>query len=261
LFEDEHLLALDKPAGLLTSADREAPERPNLMALLHAGIAEAKPWAKERGLSYLMNSHRVDGEASGVLLLAKTKPTLIQLANMFSSERAARKYEALVKGEPAADHFESDVKLGSQPGNAAIVRVDPREGKQARTIFKVRERFDGWTLLECRPVAERTHQIRVHLRALGLPIVADGLYGGKPLWLSRLKPNYRLKPEKIERPLVSRLALHAEELSLAHPVTGATVTITAPLPKDLMVGLKYLRRYGIKGRRMGTETEEGEPED
>src|SRR5262245_6445456 len=76
LYEDEHLLALDKPSGLLTSPDRYDPERPNLMKLLHAAIAESKPWAKERSLTYLMNAHRLDFETSGIILLAKSKPVL-----------------------------------------------------------------------------------------------------------------------------------------------------------------------------------------
>src|SRR5690554_7511250 len=87
LFKDEHLLAIDKPSGLLTSPDRYDPERPNLMKLLHAAIASGKPWARERGLSYLMNAHRLDFETSGVILLAKNKPVLVELANLFGSEK------------------------------------------------------------------------------------------------------------------------------------------------------------------------------
>ena len=106
------------------------------------------------------------------------------------------------------------------------------------------ETFAGWTLLQCEPLTSRPHQIRVHLRHAGLPLAGDVLYGGKPLWLSRLKHDYRLKPGHVERPLLSRAALHAETLSLVHPVTGATVTITAPWPKDLKVAVKYLRLFG-----------------
>jgi 23S rRNA pseudouridine955/2504/2580 synthase len=80
-----------------------------------------------------------------------------------------------------------------------------------------------------------------------VPIVGDELYGGKPLWLSRLKPNYRLKPGKEERPLLSRVALHAEQLELKHPVTGESVSITAPWPKDFNVVVKYLRQFAGSG--------------
>src|SRR6185369_2917649 len=88
-----------------------------------------------------------------------------------------------------------------------------------------------------------THQIRVHAAYAHTKLVGDTLYGGKSLWLSRLKQDYRLKPGREERPLLSRVALHAEELSLPHPVTGQTVTITAPWPKDLKVAVKYLRQF------------------
>jgi len=124
------------------------------------------------------------------------------------------------------------------------VCVDPKNGKKSKTQFEVLEIFSGWMLLRCLPLIERAHQIRVHLRHAGFPIVGDGLYGGKPLWLSRIKPNYRLKPGKEERPLLSRVALHAESLELTHPVTTEPLTITADLPKDFKVALKYLRQFG-----------------
>jgi RluA family pseudouridine synthase len=245
LFEDEHLLALDKPAGLPVSPDRYDPQRPDLMTLLHRAIAGGKPWARERGLDYLMNAHRLDFETSGVILLAKNKPALIALANLFGSEKPVKKYTALVNGEPPENQFAVDAKLAPHPVKIGLMHVDSKNGKKSKTRFEVLETFSrcGYTLLKCEPLIERTHQIRVHLRYAGFPIVGDGLYGGKPLWLSRLKPNYRLKPGHEERPLFSRVALHAEELSLPHPVTGATVTISAPWPKDLKVAVKYLRRF------------------
>lgn len=244
LFEDANLMALDKSAGLLTSPDRYDPNRPNLMKLLHAGITAAKPWAAERGLNYLMNAHRLDFETSGVILLAKDKPTLVSLANLFGSEKPAKRYVALVHGRPADDRFSMDAKLSPHPVKIGLMRVDPKRGKRARTEFAVLERFRGYALVSCEPLTGRTHQIRVHLRHAGFPIVGDTLYGGKPLLLSRLKPVYRLKESKTERPLMNRVALHAEQLSLAHPASGETLSISAPWPKDITVAVKYLRRYG-----------------
>jgi len=254
LFEDDHLLALDKPAGLLTSPDRYDPQRPNLMKLLHAAIAGGKPWARERRLTYLMNAHRLDFETSGVLLLAKDKPTLVALANLFGSEKPLKKYIALAHGSPKADRFEIDAKLAPHPLKIGLMRVDAKNGKKSKTRFEVLERFSSYTLLRCEPLTGRTHQIRAHLRHAGLPIVGDQLYGGKKLWLSRLKLDYRLKPGREERPLLSRVALHAEALTLPHPVTGETMTITAPRPKDLKVALKYLRQFAI-GRFENQRTE------
>lgn len=243
LFEDAHLLALDKPAGLLTSPDRHDPGRPNLTTLLHAGIAAGKPWAQQRGLSYLMNAHRLDGETSGVLLFAKTKPVLVALANYFGVEQHGRKFLALVHGTPPEDRFEIEVKLAPHPARPELMRVDPKNGKRSRTLFEVLEKFSRNALLRCEPLTLRPHQIRVHLGHAGLRLAGDELYGGKPLWLSRLKPDFRLKDGRTERPLISRAALHAEQLTLPHPVTGEVLTIPAPWPKDLTVAVKYLRRY------------------
>jgi RluA family pseudouridine synthase len=243
LFEDGHLLALDKPAGLPTSPDRCNPDRPNLMKLLHTAIAGGKPWARERGLNYLMNAHRPGFETSGVILLAKTRPVLVALADLFSSEKLVKKYLALVQGVPDNDRFEIDAKLAPHPVKAGLMRIDLKNGKKSKTRFAVQEKFSGYTLLKCEPLTGHTHQIRIHLQHAGSPVVGDTLYGGKPLLLSRLKPDYRLKPGREERPLVSRVALHAEELSLPHPVTGEVLTITAPWPKDLRVAVKYLRLF------------------
>lgn len=243
VFEDEHLLVLDKPSGLLTSPDRYDPERPNLMKLLHAGIAESKAWARERGLNYLSNAHRLDFDTSGIILLAKTKPVLVQLADLFGAEKPVKKYLALVQGCPIEEEFEIDAKLSPHPVRPDLMRVDSQHGKKALTRFRVLEKFAHHTLVQCQPMTGRTDQIRIHLRHAGVPIVGDELYGGKPLWLSRLKPNYRLKPGREERPLLARVALHAEQLELNHPVTGQALAITAPWPKDLTVAVKYLRQF------------------
>ncbi len=247
LFEDEHLLALDKPAGLLTSPDRYEAERPSLMKLLHAGIAAAKPWARERHLTYLANAHRLDFETSGVMLLAKNKPALVALADRFGSEKPCKKYLVLVRGTPAEDGFAVDAPLAPHPLKAGLMHVDRKNGKKSKTEFAVLERFSDWTLLRCAPLTERPHQIRVHLHHAGFPVVGDGLYGGKPLWLSRLKRDFRLKPGREERPLISRAALHLEELALPHPITGEQLTLTAPWPKDLKVAVKYLLQFSTGG--------------
>lgn len=251
LWEDEHLLALAKPPGLLTSPDRTDPQRPSLMQLLHAGIKQGKPWAQARGLNYLANSHRLDFEASGVLLLAKSKPVLVALANLFGADKPLRIHVALAQGSPTSDQFEIDARLAPHPVIPGLVRVDSRHGKRSRTQFEVVERFRDCTLLRCRPITGRTHQVRVHLRHAGHPVVGDGLYGGHPLLLSRLKPGYRLKPRRTERPLIAQAALHAERLELVHPVTGAPLAVTAPWPKDLSVAVKYLRHYAAVNSSLG----------
>jgi RluA family pseudouridine synthase len=243
LFEDDHLLALDKPSGLLTSPDRYDRERPNLMKLLHAGIAEGKPWAREHNRDYLANSHRLDFETSGIILLAKSKPALVKLADQFGSNKPLKRYVALINGAPVEDEFTVDKRISPHLAKPGLMRVDPRHGKKSLTRFSVLEKFRNHTLLRCEPLTGRTHQIRIHLRSVRLPIVGDKLYHGAPLKLSRLKRRYTIKTGEVEKPLIDRVALHAEELSLPHPVTGEMVTIKAPWPKDLAVAVKYLRRY------------------
>jgi RluA family pseudouridine synthase len=243
LHEDEQILALNKPSGLRVSPDRFDPAKPNLMKLLHRDIERGSGWARERGLTYLMNAHRMDFEISGVILLAKTKPALVCLVSQFGSEKPARIFAGLVRGAAEEPSFATDAPLAPHPMRAGFVRVDPKDGKRSRTEFSVRESFSGYLLLECRPLTARAHQIRVHLRHLRLPVVGDEIYGGPPLWLSTLKTTYRLKPGQTEKPLISRPALHAEQLSFRHPGTDQAIKIEAPWPKDMVVAVKYLRRY------------------
>jgi len=242
LYEDDQLLVIDKPARLLTSPDRYDPARPNLMRLLHAGIAEGKPWAAARKLNYVANAHRLDFETTGVLLLAKERTALVTLANQFGSEIPRKTYVALTQGCPKEEHFTVNRPLAPDRFQPGLMRVS-RSGKKSVTEFSVRERYRGAALIEARPSTGRTHQIRVHLAEAGFPVMADRLYGGNQLLLSSLKRGYQRSREEFERPLISTLALHAWQLELPHPATGKLIRFEAPWPKDLQVALKYLRRY------------------
>jgi len=210
---------------------------------MHAAIAAGKPWAKAPGRSWLKNATRPDDEASGVLILAKTKAVLATLQDWFGAERPGRNYLVLVKGCPIEDQFEIDAAIGPHPERPRFMRLDSRQGKRSKTLVSMVERFSSWSLLRCEALTDRPHQIRLHLRHAALPVVGDNLYGGRPLLLSRLKSDYRLRPEREERPLIALPALHSESVTFPHPVTGQSLTITAPWPKDLTVGVKYLRRY------------------
>lgn len=130
LHEDEHLLALAKPAGLLTTPDADEPSRTNLMALLHAGIAQGAAWARERKLTFLVNAHRLDFDTTGVLLLVKDKPTQTALANQFGSNKPLKTYLALSTGMPAEPEFVVDAKLGPQTRQLGLMRIDVQGGRR-----------------------------------------------------------------------------------------------------------------------------------
>jgi len=243
LFEDPTLLAIDKPASLLSTPDATQPDRPNLMRLLYDAIKRGTPWAAERALTYLGNPHRLDSEMTGVFLLAKNKAAMVALNNQFGADLPTRIFLAIVPGSPAEDAFEVTAPMLPHPRVPGLMCVEGRAGRKAVTRFAVRERFDGYTLLACQPLTNRLHQVRVHLRHYGMTLAGDQAYGGRPLLLSDLKPDYRLKPDKVERPLLGSPSLHAEELGFKHPETGIEVVVRSPWPHELTVAVKYLRRY------------------
>lgn len=250
LYEDDAMIAFDKPSGLLIAPDRWDKLRENLMALVHARFGHG-----------VANVHRLDADTSGLLLCAKSKPALDFLSGQFQSKTVRKTYLALVVVLPSDEamkvvkpvrdesgmlpgEFTLELALGQderQPGRMRVFKG--RGGKPSVTDFRVLERFGKFALVECRPQTGRTHQIRVHLAAAGAPILNDPFYGNPEiqLLLSGLKRRYKGREE--EKPLINRLALHASELALTHPVSREPVTMHAPLPRDFEVALKYLRKF------------------
>ena len=260
LYEDDALMAVDKPGGLMVAPDTFDPGTPNLMSGVRRALDTGAAWVQERGLTMLSNVHRLDADTSGVLLLAKTHEALSALSGQFNDRTVGKSYVALVEGEPAEDAFEVELKIGPHPSRPWVQIEQRHGGKQTLTKFRVLERFRlrpmrgqreslpflSCSLIGCEPETGRTHQIRVHLRHAGHPILCDKVYGEgerSALFLSQLKPGYKSHEAAAEHPLLGRLALHAERLTVAHPVTGARVEFIAPLPKDFTVALKYLRKF------------------
>ena len=243
LYEDADLLAVNKPAGLLVAPDRWDKRKENLMGLLHDAVACRRPWVVEAGLTYLANVHRLDRFTSGVLLLAKNRPALVHLARQFLARTPRKTYVALIEGTLPETPLTVALPIGPHTALPGRARVDRAQGKPARTVFTLRERFRRCSLIQAEPASGRLHQIRVHLKAVGCPLMADADYGpGAPLLLSRLKPDYKMKREG-ELPLMARPALHAEKLEIEQPTSGARISIEAPWPKDFVVALKYLRKF------------------
>jgi RluA family pseudouridine synthase len=228
--EDEHLLVLDKPANLLVLPDRYNNRLPNLYTILN----------DELGKIFVV--HRIDKETSGIIVFAKTAEAHAALNAQFEGRKVEKIYRAIVVGEPASKEGSIDLPLAQSSTDFGIVRADHQKGKDALTLYTVVEQFRGYALLEVRPKTGRMHQIRVHLRSIGLPILADRTYGGgEGFYLSQVKSGYRAEGE--EKPLLDRTALHASVISFAHPASDEPVTFSAPLPKDMSSVLKYLRKF------------------
>ena len=231
VFEDDALIAFDKPSGLPVSPDPRARASVCLMALV-----------QEKFGTGLANVHRVDAEASGLVLCTKTKQALDFVSGQFQSKTVENYYEALVVGSPESDTFSVDLVLKEDEAAPERMCVVKKHGKAAQTDFKVLARYGRFTHLECRPLTARKHQIRVHLSASGTPVLNDPTYGDETrLLLSEFKRGYKGRED--ERPLITRLALQASRLTFIHPVSREKMTLTAPLAKDLAVALKYLGKF------------------
>jgi len=231
IFEDDWLIAFDKPSGLLVSPDPRARGQVCLLGLIQ----------EKRGAG-VANVHRVDAEASGLVLCTKTKQALDFVSGQFQSKTVENIYEVIVVGSPVADTYEVDFVLKEDEAAPDRMCVVKKHGKAALTECQVRARYGRFTHLECRLVTARKHQVRIHLSASGTPVLNDPVYGDETrLLLSEFKRGY--KGREAEKPLIGRLALHASRVTFIHPESRERMTIAAPLQKDLAVALKYLGKY------------------
>ncbi|MFM8364855.1 MAG: RluA family pseudouridine synthase [Verrucomicrobiota bacterium] len=207
LFEDDHLLVLDKPAGLVVHPGAGNREGTLANGLLHhcAGI-EIVGGTERPGIV-----HRLDKETSGCLVVAKTESAHRQLAAQFASRDVEKTYLALVDGKPRMPHGTIDAAIGRHPVHRQKMAVVER-GRDALTHYRVLESRDGKALVQCQPKTGRTHQIRVHLKHLGHPVAGDPVYG--------------------RRGNFTRHMLHAWKLTFTHPATGKRISFAAPLSTD-----------------------------
>jgi 23S rRNA pseudouridine1911/1915/1917 synthase len=246
LHEDNDLLVIDKPAGLLVIPDRWDASKPTVVKLARAYLQTRADAAGHipAELPRIWVVHRLDRDTSGVLILAKSDRAHTALSRQFEHGQVRKAYLALVSGQGIWAEGSIRLPIGPHPQRPGMMAIQRRHGKSALTRYAVLERFRGYTLLDVRPQTGRSHQIRIHLRAIGHPLAIDPLYGfDEPLLLSALKPSYRPKVGAAEQPLMARLTLHAHALELTHPTHGGTCEWVAPLPKDFAAVLRNLRRY------------------
>lgn len=226
IHEDDRIIVVDKPAGLLSVPDRYDRKIPNVFDLL----------TQMKGKVY--GVHRLDRDTSGLLLFGKDLDTYSILSTLLEKHKIDKHYAALAMGQPHDDHGVIDLPIMKHERKHLM--IISASGKSAETHYKIVERLGPFSLLDLRLVTGRTHQIRIHLSALGHPLLVDPLYGSKDsFFLSSVKKNYRGERDE-ERPILTRTPLHAHKLKFT--LEGEAYDLESPLPKDMRATLSQLRK-------------------
>ena len=227
-YEDEHLLVIDKPAGVVVHPARG--HRAGTLVQALAGRVAGGDDPRRPGIV-----HRLDRDTSGLLVVARTEAAHAALKELLRRREVTREYLALVEGRPGARRGKIEAPIGRDRRVRTRISPDTDEPREAVTHFEVEEAYEGFTLLRVRLETGRTHQIRAHLLAIGHPVAGDREYG-------------RAGALGLERQF-----LHAERLAFRHPSTGAAIDVSSPLPDDLREALE------LAGRSTGGRGREGRP--
>jgi RluA family pseudouridine synthase len=223
LFEDGDFILVNKPPFISTLEDRQG--KPNLLALAREYVATAQV------------CHRLDKDTSGVLAIAKNPEAYRHLNMQFENRQVGKVYHAVVDG---IHNFKEElVDAPILKLDDGVVKISKSEGKAAQTWFTALRSYRYHSLVECRPITGRMHQIRIHLATQRASITGDDTYGGKPFLLSQVKRGYKLKKGTEEEPFMKRMALHAFSLEFTD-LSGKRQTIEAPYPKDIQALIRQL---------------------
>jgi 23S rRNA pseudouridine1911/1915/1917 synthase len=230
IFENEQFVALNKPAGLLSIPDREGKD-----------ISLKKILQNKYGEIYTV--HRLDRDTSGIIVYAKNEEAHKFLSQAFEERSVEKYYLGLVNGLITEKKKTLDAPIMEHPGKKGVMIVHKR-GKPSVTDYEVLEEIGPYSLVQFQIHTGRTHQIRVHMANIGHPIVCDALYGDpSPVLISSFKRNYKLsKNELEEKPILNRLALHAERLKFID-ASGTVHELEAPLPKDMRALIQQLKKW------------------
>lgn len=235
VFSDDSIVVLNKRSGILIAADRYNEDATRLDLLAQ----------EEFGKLYAV--HRIDKDTSGLILYARTLEAQRNLSMQFEKREVSKTYHALVYGHPLWETLDVNLPLLPDGDSRHRTVANKKAGKPSFTSFRLIGNCGPYSWIEAKPKTGRTHQIRVHLAENGLSIVCDPLYSSsqKPVRLSEIKKKWN-GDEYEERPLLSRLALHAYKIELAHPKTGEKINFTAPYPKDMDATRKQLAKiFGV----------------
>jgi 23S rRNA pseudouridine955/2504/2580 synthase/23S rRNA pseudouridine1911/1915/1917 synthase len=233
--ENEDFIAINKPAGMLSIPDRIQSQL-SLKDKLQLKYGE------------IFTVHRLDKETSGVIVFAKNEATHKYLSQQFEQRETVKYYAGIVMGSPAVKKGVIELPIIEHPVKKGVMTT-AHKGKPSVTEYEVMEDFGIYSFMQFKILTGRTHQIRVHMKSLGHPIICDELYGdGKPVLLSSIKKKYNLsRQEEEERPIMNRLALHSLTLILKD-AAGNKHVLEAALPKDMRALLQQLRkRKGTPG--------------
>ncbi len=225
LWNDNDLLIIDKPAGMLSLPDGYDPSLPHVKSVL----------SPAHGVLWIV--HRLDRDTSGVMVLARNAEAHQELNSQFQTRMVKKVYQALVVGCPEWDQKIVQLPLKTNAGRRHRTVIDLDHGKQAETQFNVLERFNDYSLIEAIPGTGRRHQIRAHLSNEGYPIACDSLYR---LRQTEVAFNFR-GDINLVNPVIGRTALHASSIEFSHPGDGQRYLIEAPLASDMQLALKLLR--------------------
>jgi len=247
LYEDAHVLVLNKPAGCTVVRRRNAGAcafQDGILAYLRR--SEAARTAAMREHYRPRAVHRLDRDTTGAIIEAKSRAGELHLARQFQERTIGKEYLAVIHGELARDRDEVDAPIRPVRGDLARMEIGAKGGgKPSVTEYEVMERFRGFALIRAWPRTGRRHQIRIHLAHIGHPIAGDEIYGGgSAFMLSSIKRRYRTRRGVTEKPLIARPALHASALTFLPVGTAERLRVEARLPHDLALLLKMLRKYG-----------------
>lgn len=229
VFEDDNFIALNKPSGLLSIPDRKGIEI-SLKVLLKEKYGE------------IFTVHRLDKDTSGLIVFAKNEAAHKHLSLQFENRQTKKIYQGLVIGSPMEKKGSITYHLTEHPALNGTMIVH-RKGKESLTDYEVLEDFGIYSWVQFQIHTGRTHQIRVHMKETGHPVVCDVLYGdGKPVLVSSLKSKFKLsKDAEEEKPILNRLALHAFQLTFKD-ISGKMIELEALLPKDIRATLQQLAK-------------------
>lgn len=228
LFEDNDYIVVNKPPFVASLDERGGSGEVNILRL-------ARQYADDAQVC-----HRLDKETSGAILIAKNPEAYRNASMQFERRKVTKIYHAVVDGQFIFNDLFVDLPILND-GNKNVT-IDRAEGKRAETYFNSIKYYKHYTLVECKPVTGRMHQIRIHLATQRASICGDAMYRGKPVFLSNLKKGYRIAKDEEEQPIMKRFALHARHL-VFKGLDGQDIVIDAPYPKDFATLIKLLDKF------------------